>query len=101
MQREENEVDLLNGKIRPMYFKYLSAAFGSAMITSAYSIVGTAMVGQYHGSQGTAALAVVAPVWNIIYSLGLLMGIGGSVIFSAKRGNEKTMEAKTSILRRR
>ncbi len=72
-----------------MYFKYLSAAFGSAMITSVYSIVDTAMVGQYHGSEGTAALAVVAPVWNIIYSLGLLMGIGGSVIFSMKRGHEK------------
>ncbi len=82
-------MDLLNGKIRPMYFKYLSAAFGSAMITSVYSIVDTAMVGQYHGPQGTAALAVVAPVWNVIYSLGLLMGIGGSVIFSTKRGSEK------------
>ena len=81
-------MDLLNGKIKPMYLKYLSAAFGSAMITSVYSIVDTAMVGQYHGPQGTAALAVVAPVWNIIYSLGLLMGIGGSVIFSAKRGSK-------------
>ena len=82
-------MDFLNGKIKPMYFKYLSATFGSAIITSVYSIVDTAMVGQYHGPQGTAALAVVAPVWNIIYSLGLPMGIGGSVIFSAKRGSEK------------
>lgn len=82
-------MDFLNGKIKPMYLKYLSAAFGSAMITSVYSIVDTAMVGQYHGPQGTAALAVVAPVWNIIYSLGLLTGIGGSVIFSTKRGSEK------------
>ena len=82
-------MDLLNGKIKLMYFRYLSAAFGSAMITSVYSIVDTAMVGQYHGPEGTAALAVVAPVWNIIYSLGLLMGIGGSVIFSTKRGSEK------------
>ena len=38
------------------------------------------MVGQYQGPTGTAALAVVAPVWNIIYSLGLLTGIGGSVL---------------------
>lgn len=68
-------MDFLNGKIKTIYFKYLMAAFGSAMITSVYSIVDTAMVGQYHGPQGTAALAVVAPVWNIIYSLGLLMGI--------------------------
>lgn len=82
-------MDFLNGKIRPMYLKYLAAAFGSAMITSVYSIVDTAMVGQYHGPQGTATLAVVAPVWNIIYSFGLLMGIGGSVIFSTKRGGEK------------
>ena len=79
-------MDFLNDKIKPMYFKYLSAAFGSALITSVYSIVDMAMVGQYQGPEGTAALAVVAPVWNIIYSLGLLMGIGGSVIFSTKRG---------------
>ncbi len=78
-------MDFLNGKISSIYFKYLSAAFGSAMVTSIYSIVDTAMVGQYHGPEGTAALAVVAPVWNIIYSLGLLMGIGGSVIFSNLR----------------
>ena len=82
-------MDFLTGNIKRIYFRYLSAAFGSAMITSVYSIVDMAMVGQYHGPDGTAALAVVAPVWNIIYSLGLLMGIGGSVIFSAKRGAEQ------------
>ncbi len=81
-------MELLNGRIKTLYFKYLSAAFGSAMVSSIYSIVDTAMVGQYQGPEGTAALAVVAPVWNIIYSLGLLMGIGGSVIFSTKRGGE-------------
>ncbi len=85
-------MDLLNGKIKSLYFQYLSAAFGSAMITSIYSIVDMAMVGQYQGPDGTAALAVVAPVWNIIYSLGLLMGIGGSVIFSTKRGEKQTSD---------
>ncbi len=79
-------MDLLNGKIRPLYFRYLSAAFGSALISSIYGMVDMAMVGQYQGPDGTAALAVVAPVWNVIYSLGLLTGIGGSVIFSARRG---------------
>lgn len=82
-------MDFLNGNIKSIYLKYLAAAFGSAMITSVYSIVDTAMVGQYHGPEGTAALAVVAPVWNIIYSLGLLMGIGGSVLFSTRRGKNQ------------
>lgn len=80
-------MDFLNGKIKSIHLKYLLAAFGSVLITSIYSIVDMAMVGQYQGPDGTAALAVVAPVGNIIYSLGLLMGIGGSVIFSTKRGS--------------
>ena len=80
-------MDLLRGNIKTLYFKYLSAAFGSALISSIYGIVDMAMVGQYQGPDGTAALAVVAPVWNVIYSIGLLMGIGGSVIFSTKRGS--------------
>lgn len=81
-------MDFLTSNIRPLYFKYLSAAFGSALITSVYSIVDVAMVGQYQGPDGTAALAIVSPIWNIIYSLGLLMGIGGSVIFSLLKGRE-------------
>lgn len=79
-------MDFLKDRIGTIYFKYLGAAFGSALITSVYSIVDMAVVGQYQGPQGTAALAVVSPVWNLLYSLGLLMGIGGSVVFSTLRG---------------
>lgn len=79
-------MDLLNTKIKSLYFKYLSAAFGSALISSIYGIVDMAMVGQYQGPDGTAAMAVISPIWNIIYSLGLLMGIGGSVLLSTLRG---------------
>lgn len=82
-------MDLLKGNIKTTYFKYLSAAFGSALISSIYGIVDMAMVGQYHGPDGTAALAVVAPVWNIIYSLGLLTGIGGSVLYGTAKGGGK------------
>ena len=89
-------MDFLNGKIKTLYFKYLAAAFGSALITSIYSIVDMAMVGQYHGPEGTAALAVVAPVWNVIYSLGLLMGIGGSILFSTIRGRENSQTERSN-----
>lgn len=80
-------MDLLKGNVKNIYFKYLSAAFGSALISSVYGIVDMAMVGQYEGPVGTAALAVVAPVWNIIYSLGLMTGIGGSVLLGAAKGS--------------
>lgn len=85
-------MDFLNGRIRPLYLKYLAAAFGSALVTSIYSIVDMAVVGQYQGPDGTAALAIVAPVWNIIYSLGLLMGIGGSVIYGTMKGRASNIK---------
>jgi len=85
-------MDLLHGNVRKLYLKYLAAAFGSALISSIYGIVDMAMVGQYQGPSGTAALAVVAPVWNIIYSLGLLTGIGGSVLLGSAKGRGEKRE---------
>lgn len=38
-------MDLLRGNIKTLYFKYLSAACGSALISSIYGIVDMAMVG--------------------------------------------------------
>ncbi|MGI6008126.1 MAG: MATE family efflux transporter [Ruminococcus sp.] len=89
-------MDFLSGKIKTIYFKYLAAAFGSTLISSIYGIVDMAMVGQYHGPEGSAALAVVAPVWNIIYSVGLLMGIGGAVLFSTIRGKSEGKERESN-----
>ena len=89
-------MNFLTDQIRPIYFKYLTAAFGSALISSVYGVVDAAMVGQYQGPAGTAALAVVAPVWNIIYSLGLLTGIGGSVLFSTARGESAGNENRSN-----
>ncbi|MBQ5739640.1 MAG: polysaccharide biosynthesis C-terminal domain-containing protein [Oscillospiraceae bacterium] len=86
-------MDLLNGNVRSLYFRQLAAAFGSALISSIYAIVDAAAVGQYHGPDGAAALAVFAPVWNIVYSFGLLAGVGGSVLFAASRGEGKERES--------
>ena len=84
----EEIMDLLQGNVKKIYLKYLAASFGSALITSVYGLVDMVMVGQYHGPSGSAAMAVIAPVWNIIYSFGLLSGIGGSILFSASRGEK-------------
>ncbi len=87
-------MELLTGKIRPLYFKYLAAASGSAMVASIFGMVDAMMVGQYHGPIGSAALAVFNPLWSIIFCLGLLAGIGGSVLFANHRGSGNEQEAQ-------
>ncbi|MDE5996013.1 MAG: MATE family efflux transporter [Eubacterium sp.] len=85
-------MDLLNGKIRKIYFKYLTAAFGSTLILSIYSLVDTIAIGHYEGPNGTAAVATFFPMWSILFAFGLLFGIGGSVIMAQKRGAGKKEE---------
>ena len=81
-------MDLINDKLSKIYLKYLAAAFGSAFMGSVFGLVDMVMVGQYHGPEGSAAMGVIAPVWNIVYSFGLLAGIGGSVLFSVAKGSD-------------
>ena len=47
-------MDFLNSKIKTIYFRYLAASFGSTLISSIYAVVDMAMVGQYHGPDGSA-----------------------------------------------
>lgn len=82
-------MDLLNGKIKSIYFKYFSAAFGSAFIASIYSLVDLAMVGHYHGPVGNAAMVVASPMWNVLYALGMIAGVGGAVLYSNEKGRGK------------
>ena len=58
-------MDLLKGNVRQIYFRYLGAAFGSALISSIYGLVDSAMVGQYQGPEGTAALALYGVIVNV------------------------------------
>lgn len=87
-------MDLLSSKIKPMYFQYLAAASGSALVASIFGMVDAMMVGKYHGPAGNAALAVFNPIWSIVFSLGLLAGIGGSVLFANARGRKDEKSAQ-------
>ena len=79
-------MDVLKGNVKSLYFKYLFAASGSTLVSSIFSMVDAMMVGKYHGPLGNAALAVFNPLWSIIFSFGLLAGIGSSVLFANHRG---------------
>lgn len=92
VSRGTKEMNLLTNNIASVYRKFFAAAFGSALITSIYSVVDAAMVGQYHGPVGLAAIAILAPVWNIIFSLGLLAGMGGSVLYAIRRGKSAAVQ---------
>lgn len=88
-------MNFTEGNLKKTYFNFLLASFGSTLISMIYGIVDMAMVGKYEGSDATAALACFSPVWNIIYAIGLLTGIGGAVLYSNAIGKKDQNRANS------
>lgn len=79
-------MDFLTGDIKQLFRKYLIASATSAMVTSIYSTVDTIAVGQSEGALGSAAMAVIMPLFGVLIFLGVLCGIGGSVLMNNAKG---------------
>lgn len=86
-------MEMTERPVKQLYFKYLAAAFGSALVGAVYILVDMAVIGQYAGPTGTAAIALVMSVWSFICSLGILTGIGGSVLYSNAKGESGAKKA--------
>ncbi len=85
-------MDLLTADIKKTYLRYFWAAIGASLVTSIYSLVDTIAIGQYEGPNGTAALATTQTIWTVMICLGILIGVGGSIMMSTCRGGGRTEE---------
>lgn len=71
---------------KKIYLKYLFSGVFSSIIMTIYTLVDSLCIGQYEGSLGSAAIACGIPVWTLIYSTGLLFGVGGATLMMIERG---------------
>lgn len=79
-------MDLLKDNITKLYFRFLFAAMGSAVVISIYSFVDTIAVGQSESKAGAAAMAVLLPYFAIMSFFAVLSGMGGAVLMSQSFG---------------
>ncbi len=86
-------MDFITGDIKQPYRKFLTASMASAMVMSIYSFVDTIAVGQSEGPAGAAAMAVITPLYGVLIFLGILCGVGGSVLYGNARGEGKEEKA--------
>lgn len=86
-------MEFITGDIKRLYRKFLIASMASAMVMSIYSFVDTIAVGQSEGPVGAAAMAVITPLYGVLIFLGILCGVGGSVLYGNARGERKVEKA--------
>lgn len=68
----EENMDFVTGNIKQLYRKFPAASMASAIAMFIYSFVDTIAVGQSESTIGTAAMAVINPVYGITVFLGIL-----------------------------
>ena len=83
------------------FFKYVIPAVIGTLLGGLYTIVDGYFVGNTLGDVGLAAINIIYPVGSILFAIGSMIGMGGSVIMSIHIGAgeiEKSEEAKITTL---
>lgn len=85
------KLNLLEGDIKSIYFKYLFPTAIGSLAISIYVLLDTIFIGQGVGADGLAALNINTPIFSAGFGMGLLIGVGGSTLMSMEKGkgNEK------------
>lgn len=85
---------ILEGNIKLVFFKFLFNSVFAMLIVAFYIMVDTIFIGRGIGSEGLAALNIALPIFNILNSTGLLLGMGGSTALSISVGKNDIQESR-------
>lgn len=78
---------------KKQFFKYVSFSMLSAIGMSCYCLADTIFIANGVGINGLTALNLVMPIYNIIFAIGFLLGIGGATRYSILNAQKKEKEA--------
>lgn len=77
---------LLNNPTLNQFAKHVSASIISMIGLSCYILADTIFISMDMGKIGLAALNIATPTFNLIFALGILFAVGGSIRFAIHKG---------------
>lgn len=75
------------------FLKYTTLSMLSMIGMSCYVLADTLFIANGVGPLGLAALNIVLPIFNIVFGLGLLLGVGAATRFSILKSQNRDQEA--------
>jgi putative MATE family efflux protein len=83
-----HKVDFLKDDITKLFMRFLIPSISGSVMVSMYILFDTIFVGRGVGSAGLAALNISIPIYNVLFAVGLLMGVGGATALSISIGQK-------------
>ena len=88
------QIHILEDPVRKVFFSYLIPSVSATFVTSIYILADTVMIGHGIGAVGIAALNILLPLYNTFFGVGMMCGVGGSVLFGVRKGQRNLREAR-------
>ena len=92
-----DNIDFKADKIGPLFRSLFIPTLIGMVFMSSQTVIDGIFVGSGVGADGIAAVNIVAPLWMVITGLGLMFGVGASVIDGMHLA-EKNVKAARIIL---
>src|SRR5210317_1390475 len=73
------ESHALDGAIFPTFFKYLLPSLVGLIAMTSASLVDGIFIGNYVGVTALAAVNLIIPIMTLLFGVGMMLSIGGSV----------------------
>lgn len=80
MNDETTKYDPLTGNITSVFLRYAIPEIGGMLALSSAGLIDAIFLGNFVGAEALAAVNLSIPVWSLIFGLGLMIAVGGSVV---------------------
>ena len=92
-----DDIDFGNGEIPKLFKKLLIPTLWGMFSTALFIITDGIFVGKGIGNNALAAINIVAPFFSVAISIGLMLGMGGSILASIHLANKKIKTARIVV----
>ena len=92
-----DDIDFGNGEIPKLFKKLLIPTLWGMFSTALFIITDGIFVGKGIGNNALAAINIVAPFFSVAISIGLMLGMGGSILASIHLANKKVKTARIIV----
>lgn len=94
---DRDTIDFENGQVGRLFRQILLPTLLGSLSISAVTAIDGIFIGHGVGADGVAAVNIIVPIYQIFSGLGLMIGVGCSVVASILLGQQKIKAARLNV----
>jgi putative MATE family efflux protein len=93
MSSENTRAEVLTGSVPAVFARYAIPEIAAMLALSSAGLIDAIFLGNYAGAEALAAVNLSVPLWSLVFGLGLMIAVGGSVVCGKLLGEQQLQAA--------